>query len=473
VSNRRADDAFIQSHERDASTNPAKDAFFISFADARRAFHPGETIKLTFRFYRWQDDGSPLRARRTIPQPQETYTAYLNHIARFDRPGHYRFYATSPAGSRTRPPFASNILEFDILPRDAAWERQTVAAAVRTLDANSSNADAVAALRFLDTEASVAEIARRFGDLPMIDGGSHLWDWRLALSASRHRQRTIQLMQAQIDRADRTISDEYIDLTAGLIADEGRRDGAAGRFRAAFDSLSRRRLAALSKVHVLEAELRRSFENVLGNEFGLLQAPANRGWRFFPETVERMLHTFTPAEQKVILQRGWRQFSDPAFVPMLQRIVDANTAADGPQDVALRELYEADPQRGRAAILRELAKERPATTVYGTGVLPDPELPQLDGVFADALEHATMPVEYRRALERVERYAGGGIAGRVRGYTRNGQNFTTANPGRSRSPIFFESIPSSRELKPVASARRSTTALTAKRACCSPLQNGE
>jgi len=177
--------------------------------------------------------------------------------------------------------------------------------------------------------------------------------------------------------------------------------------------LSRRRLAALSKVHVLEAELRRSFENVLGNEFGLLQAPANRGWRFFPETVERMLDTFTPAEQKVILQRGWRQFSDPAFAPMLQRIVDANTAADGPQDVALRELYEADPQRGRAAILRELAKERPATTVYGTGVLPDPELPQLDGGFADALEHATMPVEYRRALERVERYAGGGIAGRV------------------------------------------------------------
>ena len=39
--------------------------------------------------------------------------------------------------------------------------------------------------------------------------------------------------------------------------------------------------------------------------------------------------------------------ADPAFVPMLQRIVDTNTAVDGPQDAALRELYEANARRGR------------------------------------------------------------------------------------------------------------------------------
>src|SRR5262245_52202371 len=47
-------DPFIRRHDRAAATNPLRYAFTISFADERRAFHPGETIKLTFRFYLWR-----------------------------------------------------------------------------------------------------------------------------------------------------------------------------------------------------------------------------------------------------------------------------------------------------------------------------------------------------------------------------------------------------------------------------------
>jgi hypothetical protein len=92
------------------------------------------------------------------------------------------------------------------------------------------------------------------------------------------------------------------------------------------------RHSALSRANVLAAELRQSFERALADDSGLLSTTASRGWTFFPNTVERVLHTFSPSDQKAILQRGWRPFSDPAFVPMLRRIVDTNTAVDGPQD---------------------------------------------------------------------------------------------------------------------------------------------
>jgi hypothetical protein len=44
-------DSFIQQREAEVTKN-ASTGFSISFADDRRAFHPGETIKLVFTFRR-------------------------------------------------------------------------------------------------------------------------------------------------------------------------------------------------------------------------------------------------------------------------------------------------------------------------------------------------------------------------------------------------------------------------------------
>jgi len=129
------DEAFSRQRDDEAATNHSS-GFTISFADGRRSFHPGETIKLTFTFHRYdispanyehcgglgwadavldhadgtadpQDDiwnngvlNTPCGVIGGVmgglasgyPRPPIQFSVYLNQGVRFDRSGTYRFY---------------------------------------------------------------------------------------------------------------------------------------------------------------------------------------------------------------------------------------------------------------------------------------------------------------------------------------------------------------------------------------------
>jgi len=70
------------------------------------------------------------------PLPPMKFAVYLNQAVRFDRAGAYRVYVRSRhrllghQGDELLPPLISNILEFDIVERDQAWEAKTLEEAI-------------------------------------------------------------------------------------------------------------------------------------------------------------------------------------------------------------------------------------------------------------------------------------------------------------------------------------------------------
>jgi mono/diheme cytochrome c family protein len=102
-------------------------------------------------------------------------------------------------------------------------------------------------------------------------------------------------------------------------------------------------------------------------------------------------------------KRNWTVLHDPAFVPMLRRLTSA-TNRQGPQDIALRLLYDLAPLEGRQIALRQLETPDSAVSISGVLVLPDSKLPTLEVAFIQSLEQAKTAEEFGRAMDRIERF---------------------------------------------------------------------
>jgi hypothetical protein len=87
---------------------------------------------------------------------------------------------------------------------------------------------------------------------------------------------------------------------------------------------------------------------------------------------------------------------------------------NGPQDIALRLLFDLAPSQGRQIALRELARGDSAVGISGLEVLPDQQLPRLDSTLLGQLERARTVEEYGHAMDRIERFATSRIFTRVR-----------------------------------------------------------
>jgi hypothetical protein len=175
-------------------------AFSVRFTDERRTFHAREPIEIELvyeraaRFTVRPDDGpealSLTRARfdRAVAAHLrivdsnfddhipggvlgcQTYAPIvvrrtLTHLYRFDTPGRYRMFLQS---RQVTPEFeTSNILEFDILPRDAVWEEDVLKRAEGALTESpadkSAAANAFQTLRTLATNEATIILARYYG----------------------------------------------------------------------------------------------------------------------------------------------------------------------------------------------------------------------------------------------------------------------------------------------------------------------
>lgn len=95
---------------------------------------------------------------------------------------------------------------------------------------------------------------------------------------------------------------------------------------------------------------------------------------------------------------------DPTF--------DRERIARGYRTRILKRIYEADPNTGRAIILREIASDLPRSDIEALKLLPDETLPEMDSTFAHQLpvvyENSNWD-EYNAKLGVIERYATGAI----------------------------------------------------------------
>ena len=145
-------DPFLEQHAR-AITKNIYGAFTIRFTDERRTFHAREPIEIELVYERAArfttepadgpaalaltraqfdravaspllvvgskfDDGIPSGVSGCLTYAPIVVRRTLTHLYRFDRPGRYRMFLQS---RQVTPEFeTSNILEFEILPRDQA-----------------------------------------------------------------------------------------------------------------------------------------------------------------------------------------------------------------------------------------------------------------------------------------------------------------------------------------------------------------
>jgi hypothetical protein len=375
--------------------------------------------------------GVPAGARKGPPPPIQ-FTVYLNQGVRFDRPGHYRFYVRSRHNifervgeartvrqymeiERRRPRMISNVLEIDILERDQAWEAQVLADALSLVDRPGHDPEqerAAHTIAYLGSPAAIREMAARFeGTERRVEG---TWDWSQyflrGLFGAADRGLVVAELERQLDRDDRYVSPRFVDTLAVL--ELSRRSTSRplsdSEYRDAGRAYGQRHYAALKRAGRLQARLAEDLPDVERRSL----APALAD---FPADVEAALAGMAPKAQRELLttSRGWTFFLDPAFVPMLTRLVDLSEP-EGPQAIALRLMFALDPARAREIAMRELRKTGSVVDVGGLELLPDEELPELDEHLATTLEHATGPEEYQRAIDRVQRFATGGIARRVK-----------------------------------------------------------
>lgn len=155
--------------------------------------------------------GGGLRTMPVLGREPKRLRFDLNEWQRFDEPGHYQLYVVSQrlrwehrdaadAGIQSHAVTSQNIVSFDVVPAERAWQERTLKAALAVLDSGKSSEDdqreAVRTLRFLDTEAAVRAMGSR------LDHEGLAYSLSFALYAMRHRGAAIEELQARLAQAD-------------------------------------------------------------------------------------------------------------------------------------------------------------------------------------------------------------------------------------------------------------------------------
>src|SRR5262245_14752669 len=166
----------------------------------------------------------------TLGRKPEILVRDLNQWLRFDQPGKFRLYVTSPRirkkGEKTSERYAeitSNIVEFEILPRDADWEKQEFQKIIRLLDSPAEFHDPFLGcyrLRYFNTESAASEMIRRYGSLP--DECDH--EFSFGLIGSPHRAFIVKEMERRLAAPDQIVSFRYLSELTHLAYSLRRKD---------------------------------------------------------------------------------------------------------------------------------------------------------------------------------------------------------------------------------------------------------
>ncbi len=384
--------------------------------------------------------GGGIRAIGVLGDKPFTVKLDLNAWFRFEKAGSYTLSVRSRRVSdevKTNPPMLSvaplesNTVSFEILPRDPDWEAAELASALQSLNAKGSDQDrraACRALRFLGTDAAADEMIRRYDEEPA-DGCT--FEYVAGLFGAPDRDRVVRQMEAGLRAADRPISESYLRTLATLsvyvqhpeLRSPQTRD-AKGKKIPSSELVRIRDFVEAAKATytgLLDAALPDKLPRARAMILSWRVESGRRTDTTSPASRDRLRQQLAaaflelPAErQSSLLEYQWSSVAGPAMVPVLRALVDAPAPPSSRlPDLALRRLYEVAPDEGRTRILREIRNPSPRASLKTLGLLPDRELPELDGV----LEANIDPGQDFEALtiraELLHRYASPAVSARV------------------------------------------------------------
>jgi hypothetical protein len=319
-------------------------------------------------------------------------------------PGSYRLSIVShrvtvptednPYESSTRSiPLRSNEVQFEVVKADPGWQGEQLAAAERALDsADPTGEDAKHAarvLRFMGSEEATRELARRFWSGNEQPLG---WDLKFGLFGSPYRAAAIAGMKAALTGPQHPVTQEFVQTLATLEMqsdpksrlpkyDENNEEAwmkARDAYSAAFDK----------KISDHMSEVASSLQNKAGKARGvtvseLLQSDVALNRSQLRQMLLTSWNSLPVRRQNELIQYRWEQVGGPEWLPVLRTIIAGEPNRNHEIDKldrasALRRIYEIAPDQGRGLILREIASPKGDIGIDVLGLLPEPELPQIE-----------------------------------------------------------------------------------------------
>jgi hypothetical protein len=118
--------------------------------------------------------------------------------------------------------------------------------------------------------------------------------------------------------------------------------------------------------------------------------------------------------QSALLSAQWNQVASPAMVPVLRRCAEAastETCGQAQSELLVARLNELSPRDAREVILADMLSENPRFSAKAASLLPEHELPELDGMLREHLVNKSGNLDTTAGL--IQRHASGGISGAV------------------------------------------------------------
>lgn len=303
----------------------------------------------------------------------------------------------SPYESSARSiPLRSNEVQFEVVKANPAWQGEQLAAAKRTLDsADPTSEDAKHAarvLRFLGSEDATRDLARRFWSGNEQPFG---WDLKFGLLGSPYRAAAIAGMKAALTGSQHPVTQEFVQTLATLEMqsdpksrlpkyDESNQEAwikARDAYSAAFDKKMSDHMSEVAAALQDKAGKARGItvSELLQSDVALNTAARSQ----LREMLVTSWGSLPVRRQNELIQYRWEQIGGPEWLSVLRTIIagepNRNHAIDKlDRASALRRIYEIAPDQGRDLILHEIASPKGDIGIDVLGLLPEPELPQIE-----------------------------------------------------------------------------------------------
>jgi hypothetical protein len=382
--------------------------------------------------------GGGLRGNPLLEAKPYVVAADLNEWYRFDRPGRYRLYVTSERVGRARPggegaplTATSNVIEFEVVPAEPDWSKQTLLKATSVLDSHDAGAQrrsSCRVLRFLGTSDAVRELVKRL-DGKDADSGCE-FEYDFGLRGTPQRALALAEMERRLVAPEHAVTTNFIQVLSFLSflqqnvaplppypekADEeaaklwrGEYDRRWGLYNQTMNGYAQRLAAA---VFAKEGAARAvSLDTLVSLRAGTPRATKT------PEEAQAnaalasaLVSVFAdlPANtQGRLLEYQWPLVASPEMLPVLRRIYQKPAKGNDmlPGD-ALRRIYELSPDEGRRLIIEEARRPSPRVRMDVLGMLPDESLPEVDSLVAERLAAGAGTFNEDSFLQLAERYA--------------------------------------------------------------------
>lgn len=353
-----------------------------------------------------------IRSVPVLTAEPEVLRIYLNEWLRFDRPGDYHLVVTSNrvtdleaesvnengTHSSTLVPLRAEV-DFTILPQDPGWADRELSRALKGLQATDPEvaSQSCARLRHLGSEGAVDALVRL---LP--GGGSDPCRYEAMLGLFGHPDRplVVRRLEEHLVGAG-AVDGRFLDTLARLkwhsdhpVPQEETDEERSARLQAQTEGIDRLRQYYLRQ---LAAAVDHKTGTARATSLALLAQNGENGPRTEDSVRARLAERFQdldPESQVRMLEYGWDRIRGPAMIPVLRRIAEDPPAVPWhggtqPRDLAVRRLFELDPEGARKVVLQDIARGVPQLSWEVLGLLPDVRLPaELEASVVDRLAGA-------------------------------------------------------------------------------------